>query len=170
MQRENKISLMDDNHGHMVEEPMLAQPVSTYTDVMTYLHSIHISREDKERVAKRLTFEVTQPAIAKAYETIEKLSFLKKGWDGEDALPISYKVLKNIKDLLLISDNSDWENWTISPDGNATLGLQSKGNRALVSLGALEFSYFVKKNGRKYGESHVAFSPEVMLSVMREIG
>ena len=78
--------------------------------------------------------------------------------------------MNNIKQVLLISDDADWKNWMISPDGNATLGLQSKETRALISLGRWEFSYFVKRNGKKYGESHVDFTPEVFLNTMRRIG
>jgi len=142
----------------------------TYYDVMMYLHSIPISKEVKENVGRRLVKEVTEPALAKAYATVDELSRLEEDWDGEGALPISQNVLKNIKNVLLISDNSDWENWMISPDSNATLGLQSKQSRACVSLGAKEFSYFVRKNGEKMAASHVDFSPSLFLTTLRKIG
>ena len=151
----------------MVSEPSVAPPMTSYADVMTYLHSIRLSREDKEKVARRLTIEVTQPALAEAYERIDYLATLQKDWDGEGALPISPKVIRNIKSTLMISDNADWQNWAISPDGNATLGLQSKKQKALISIGALEFSYFAMIGGRKYGESHVPFTPESLLSILR---
>ena len=158
---------MEDNGSKKVAEPALAYPIMSYSDVMEYIHSVHISREDKEKVAQRLTFEVTQPALADAYERIDYLSTLQKDWDGYGALPISSQVIRNIKSTLLISDNADWQNWTISPDGNATIGLQSRKQRALISLGSLEFSYFAMIGGKKLGESHVPFTPETLLSVMR---
>lgn len=158
---------MEDNGVMMVSEPAVAPPMTSYADVMTYLHSIRLSREDKEKVARRLTIEVTQPALAEAYERIDYLATLQKDWDGEGALPISPKVIRNIKSTLMISDNADWQNWAISPDGNATLGLQSKKQKALISIGALEFSYFAMIGGKKYGESHVPFTPESLLSILR---
>ena len=66
---------------------------------MSYLHSIHISREDKEKVAKRLTIEVSQPALAEAYEQIDHLSTLPKDWDEFRTFPRDEK-LKTIKQLL----------------------------------------------------------------------
>lgn len=158
---------MEDNTVTIASEPMVAHPLTSYNDVMSYLHSIRISREDKERVAHRLTVEVTQPALADAYDRIDHLAMLQKGWDGEGALPISPKVIRNIKSVLMISDNDDWQNWAISPDGNATLGLQSRKQKALISIGALEFSYFAMTKGQKCGESHIPFTPEALLGVMR---
>ncbi len=107
--------------------------------------------------------------LKEAYDKIEELSKLNEDWDGEGALPISQKVLKNIKDVLLISDNEDWKEWMIGPDSNATIGLQSKTNRALISLGAKEFSYYVRKNGERIAASHVDFTPEVFLNILRQI-
>ena len=72
----------------MAAEPVPAYSMTSYNDVMNYLHSIHISREDKEKVAKRLTIEVSQPALAEAYERIDHLSTLPKDWDGHGALPM----------------------------------------------------------------------------------
>ena len=158
---------MEEDGVMKVSEPAVAYPIASYSDVMDYIHSVHISREDKEKVAQRLTVEVTQPALAETYDRIDHLSTLQKDWDGEGALPISPKVIRNIKSTLMISENSDWQNWTISPDGNATLGLQSKKQKALISIGALEFSYFAMIEGKKCGESHIPFTPETLLSVMR---
>ncbi len=157
---------MENDNLLKVSEPIVAHPITSYTDVMSYLHSIHMTREDKKKVARRLTVEVTEPALAEAYECVEHLSMLPKGWDGEGALPISPKVIQNIKFTLMLSDNAIWQNWTISPDGNATLGLQSKKQKALISIGALEFSYFAMVGGKKFGESHIPFTPEALLDVM----
>jgi len=102
-------------------------------DVMTFLHSMPMTHTVKEQVALRLVKEVTEPALSRAFDTVDELSRLQENWDGEGALPISPRVLRNIKDVLLISDNSDWENWMMGPETNATIGLQSKLSRALVS-------------------------------------
>lgn len=158
---------MEDNGSMMACEPSVGYTTTTFADVMDYIHSIHISREDKEKVAARLSFEVSQPALAEAYERINHLSTLPKDWDGREALPITHKVLNNIKEVLMISNNSDWEHWMISPDVNGTVGLQSETTGAVISLGATEYSYYAKVEGVKYGESHIEFTPESLLALMR---
>jgi hypothetical protein len=153
----------------LASEPMASVEPVSYAEVMNYLHTIHILREDKERVAKRLTLEVTQPALADTYEQIDHLSMLRENWDGRGALPISRRVIGNLRQVLMMSDNEDWERWMISPDVNATLCLFSPATKASISLGSREFSYFVHKDGKKQGESHVDFIPEVFLNVMRKL-
>jgi len=161
---------MEDNRVKMASEPAASSTITSYNDVMDYIHSVHMSREDKEKVAQRLTAEVTQPALAEAYDRIDHLSTLANDWDGHGALPISYKVLKNIKSVLMISQNSDWEHWMIAPDTNATIGLESEKTGAVISLGAYEYSYFAKVKGERYGESHIDFKPETFLELMRKFG
>ena len=163
----------DDNNIKMtvdvVNEPVGTVEAVPYSDVMDYLHSIYILREDKERIAKRLTLEVTQPALADAYERLDHFSLLKKDWDGRGALPISHRVIGNVRKVLMISDNDDWEKWMMSPDVNATLCLYAPKTKASISLGSREFSYYARKNGERLGESHVAFTAEGLLDVMRKL-
>ena len=168
--------MSDNNYPHIEDTPMVAEepvatyPTTSYEDLMDYIHSIHISRADKEKAARRLTVEVTQPALAEAYERIDHLSTLSKGWDGYGALPISHSVLRNIKAVLMLSQNSDWEHWMIAPDTNATLGLESSTIEAVISLGAYEYSYYARIDGKRYGESHIRFTPESFLKLMRRFG
>jgi hypothetical protein len=161
---------MEDNGVKIVSEPVLAYSGASYADVMEYIHSLHISHADKERVAKRLALEVSQPALSAAYERIDHLCSLKNNWDGRGALAISPKIIKNIKSVLLISDNADWEHWMIAPDTNATIGLESDTTGAVISLGAYEYSYFARIDGVRHGESHIQFSPESLLELMRKFG
>ena len=133
------------------------------------IHTMHLSREDKERVGRRLVVETTEANLSKAFETLEHLSSLQSGWDGYGALPISKKVINNLRSVLLISGDADWKDWMISPDGNATVMLQSGKCRASISVGANEFSYYMRHDGKRTGESHVVFSAPKFLSVMREL-
>ena len=142
---------------------------NSYSEVMAYLYSIPITPEVKETVGRRLVQEVTEPALAKAFAQIDEIANLRNGWAGKGSYAISPVVLRNLKQVLLISDNADWTEWTISPDANATVGLQSKTTQALMSLGVKEFSYYSDKGGQERGESHINFSPEVFLDVMRQI-
>ena len=143
---------------------------NSYMDVMNLIHSMPITRKVKRQVAIRLVQEVSEPALADAFDRLDELSHLSDDWDGEGALKISPRVMKNMKDVLLISNNEDWENWMFGPEANATIGLQSKQSRACVSLGAKEFSYYVRKDGERKAASHVDFSPSVFLDILREIG
>lgn len=160
---------MEDSEVMIAAEPALAYSTNSYADVMGYLHSIRITPEVKESVARRLLVEVTEPYLAKAFSRLDELSQLKTDWDGRGAKKISYYVLRNVKDVLLISDNADWEYWMISPDTNGALGLQSKSGKASISVGDKEFSYYCLTANGEEGKSHVAFSPESMLSIMRRI-
>lgn len=148
---------------------MVARPMTSYADVMGYLHSIRITPQVKESVGRRLLVEVTEPYLAKAFARLDDLSQLKAGWDGRGAKKISYYVLKNLRNVLLISDNEDWKNWMISPDTNGALGLQSKHGIATISVGDKEFSYYIETDKGEVGKSHVEFSPEQLLEIMRKI-
>ena len=160
---------MEDNKTSMAAEPAMAYRTTSYMDAMEMIHTMHLTREDKERVGRRLVVETTEANLSKAFDTLEHLSTLQFGWDGYNALPISRKVINNLRSVLLISDNSDWRNWMISPDGNATIMLQSSMRRASISVGADEFSYYLKVDGKREGESHVDFSAPKFLSIMREL-
>ena len=105
-------------HTDMAAEPVMARSMISYADVMGYLHSIRITPEVKESVGRRLVVEVTEPNLAKAFARLDHLSQLKPDWDGHGAEKVSYYVLRNIRDVLLISDNCDWRDWMISPDAN----------------------------------------------------
>ena len=150
-------------------EPVAAIPMTSYADAMMMIHTMHLSREDKKRVAHRLTVEVTAPHLSKAFDRIEHLSTLQKDWAGEGSLPISRRVLNNVRQVLLISDDRDWEKWFIAPDVNATLTLQSKTSDGTISMGADEYSYYAEKGGEKYRASHVPFTPETFLQTMHTI-
>lgn len=161
---------MEDNSHFTASEPAVAYGSNSYADVMFFLHTMRISPDVKERVGRRLVLEVTSKNLAKAYARLDHLATLEKDWDGEGALPISRKVLNNVKSVLLISDDEDWKDWMIGPDSNATLGLQSKATDACISIGSEEFSYYAEINGKEYHGNHVLFTPSAFLETMRELG
>ena len=160
---------MEQCNTTVANEPNVAYGVNSYADVMYLLYTMPITAEVKEQVGRRLVREASEPALAKVFATIDELSKLEDGWAGNGSYAISKKVINNLKRVLLISENEDWTDWLIGPDVNATIGLQSKTNRAMISLGADEYSYFVRKNGKRVGDSHIKFTPESFLNVMHEI-
>lgn len=160
---------MEQDNANMAQEPMAAYGTNTYASVMYLLHTMSMSPEVKERVGRRLVKEVSEPALAKAFARLEELSKLEDGWAGDGSFAVSRKVLNNLRSVLLISENDDWTEWLIGPDVNATIGLQSMKNRAMISLGAEEYSYYVRKGGKRMGGSHIKFEPESFLDLMQKI-
>ncbi len=160
---------MENSNSNMASEPTVAFSYKSYADVMCYLHKIRITPEVKKSVAQRLLVEISEPYLSKAFARIDELSQLKENWDGKGALPISKDVLYNIKNVLSISEGEDWQNWMIAPDVNATICLQSKKNRASISLGINEYSYYALINGKRIGQSHITFTTDSFLSTMRNL-
>ena len=152
------------------EEPAVAYGTNSYADVMMLLYSMPITNEVKRHVGQRLVEEATGSHLSEAFDRIAHLSQLKKDWDGHGALPISRIVLNNVRSVLLISNDEDWQNWMISPDVNATICLYSPRTKASISLGAKDYSYFARVNGERFGESHVTYSPMDILQLMRKFG
>ena len=107
---------------------------------------------------------------AKAFERLDHLATLKDGWAGKGSYAISPQVLKNVRSVLSVSNDDDWHCWMIGPDVNATLGLQSRQTGGSISVGEKEFSYYVDKEGEEYHDSHVPFSADLLLNIMRKIG
>ena len=87
---------MEENGVMKASEPAVAYPMTTYADVMAYIHSINISREDKEKVAHRLTVELTGPYLSQAFDRLDHLSQLKDDWDGYGAKKISYHIMSSV--------------------------------------------------------------------------
>ena len=93
----------------------------------------------------------------------------KKGWDGDDALPISSIVVKNFKKVLQQSVDSDLQGWTIYPAANGTLLLQHKERKSGINIGTQGYSYYVNQDGVVTGENHLKFSPKAILETMKRI-
>lgn len=102
-------------------------------------------------------------------ELLERLSDFqeyKKGWDGDDALPLNSQVVKNFKKVLQKSADNDLTGWTIFPAANGTLLLQNKERKSGINIGEDGFSYYRIKDGQVQGENRLKFSPTVILETM----
>jgi len=161
--------VMAESTSHIASEPAPAYGMNSYTDVMSMLHSMPMGQKVKEQVARRLVLEVESKYLSKAFSRLNHLAELERDWDGHGALPISHRVLNNVKSVLAISGDDDWKEWMIGPDTNATLGLQSKTTMACISVGAKEYSYYAEIDGKEYYGNHLAFTPESFLETMRSI-
>lgn len=165
--------MMEHNNVASIEElPVAAEPAiaygtNSYADVLYMLHTMPITQEVKEKVGRRLIMEVTCENLSRTFRQLDHLLTLESNWDGYGALPVSRKVINNVKMVLGISDDEDWKNWVVGPEPNATLCLVSKKNRASISIGDNEFSYYAYIRGKEEGRNHVPFSPKGVLSVMQ---
>ena len=105
-------------------------------------------------------------------EMLERLSDYQeyeKGWDGDDALPLSSIVVKNFKKVLQKSTDSDLQGWTIYPAANGTLLLQHKERKSGINIGTQGYSYYINQNGKIEGENHLRFTPNAILETMKRI-
>ncbi len=160
---------METNDAMKASEPVAAYGTNSYADVMYFLHTMSLSPEVKEKVGRRLVLEVRGKYLSKAFSRLDHLATLEQDWDGHGALPISRRVLNNVKSVLAISDDADWKEWMIGPDTNATLGLQTKSTMACISIGAEDYSFFAEIGGKEYSGNHLKFTPESFLGTMRSL-
>lgn len=123
-----------------------------------------LSEEQKPVYLKRLS-EVE--AVNELKITFQDYQRYQKGWDGEDALPLTSKVVENFRKVLRAGDNEILSSINIFPDDNGTLEIQSKIGMAGLSIGNDGFSKYVVDNGHVIGENHIPFSPENVLDAIR---
>ena len=160
---------MEDKDVVTVEEPVAAHGTNSYSDVMMMIYSMPITPEVKEHVAHRLVLEVTGENLPCVIARIAHLAKLKNDWDGCGASRILPNVVSNIRAVVLSSKDADWSDWTISPNVNGTLFLQSTKYVSSLSLGEKEFSFFTMKGGQREGKSHIPFSAGSFLAAMRKL-
>lgn len=65
---------MEDDGTMMASEPAAGHTTVTYADVMDYIHSGHVSREDKQRVKSRLAVEIDGQNLDRAYKRLDHLA------------------------------------------------------------------------------------------------
>ena len=105
-------------------------------------------------------------------EMLESLSDFQDyelGWDGEDAAPLDKTVIRNFKEVLQKSNDSDLKGWVIFPERNGTLFMQNEQHDAGINIGNKDFSYYINKDGKVIGENGKKFTPKSLLETIREI-
>ena len=103
-------------------------------------------------------------------EMLERLSDFQeyeKGWDGDDALPLSRQVVKNFKAVLQKSRDSELEGWTFFPSANGTILLQNKERKSGINIGTRGYSYYEIIDGEVKGENNLRFSPKSVIETMK---
>lgn len=127
-----------------------------------------LSYDDKKWLADKL-YEDIRPdtKIKQMRERLGELAALGQGWDGNNALPISFGAYNNMLAVLLSCQNEDIEKWVLFPDvnGNIYLDLKSDAIDAGIILSDKSFSYFTDEKD----EQGIPFSPDIFIEVLRGI-
>lgn len=81
-------------------------------------------------------------ARGKVYtELLERLSDFQEyetGWDGDNALPLNHLAVRNFKNLLMESDDSDLLGWALFPAANGTLLFQNKNRKSGINIESIQ--------------------------------
>ena len=160
---------MEDNMTTMAAEPAVAHPMTSYNDVMAYLHSITITPETMLSLSDQLRFEAHNLHISKTLRRLDQLKNLRYDWDGNGATPVDREVIANMHSVIKHSEDKDWSFWVISPETNGTLNITSKKQMSSISLGIKEFSFYSFSADGEKTCSHLPFSPEAFVKTMRQI-
>lgn len=115
----------------------------------------------------------SQPAVsstaARLLNDLATFQSYKKGWDGDNASPLSQQVATHFLQLLGKSSEGDLRNWSIYPEKNGTLILENEHKNAQINLAEKQFSYFKGDGSQLIGESHVKYSVNSLLKTIRFI-
>ncbi len=111
-------------------------------------------------------------AQAAYYTILDKLKTYQsytKGWDGEDASPLTENVVANFSHVLEVIDKALLLNITIYPETNGTLLIDCTKREAGISLGDERFSYYEIDGGKVTGENGIPFSVSAFTKVIKQI-
>lgn len=140
---------------------------ASFDAVMDYLHSIPISYETKKFVYRQLRQEVNENHHKTMKDRLQQISVLKRGWDGDDGLPIKKKTIQNFAQVLSICDFADVADWSLFPNTNGTLLLEQE--NASISIASTEFSYYAEMSDRYMEAEKQPYSLRVFLETLRTI-
>ena len=136
----------------------------------------------KKELIKRLNQSLATPSAptesddaasqAAYYAILKKFNTYKsyqKGWDGEDASPLTSKVIENFCLVLEHVDKGLLKNLTIFPETNGTLLIESRTREAGINLGDASFSYYEINDDSVTGENGLPFSVEAFVNAISRI-
>ncbi len=138
---------------------LVADDQSCLDKILAYLKSI--------TSATRTAFVSTYPS--KQLELLNKLSDLQEyeqGWDGENAVPLEKKTVKNFKSVLRSASDNLLNGWTIEPKINGTLLMVSDDRNAVINIANDTISYYMNKNGQNIGCDPIPFSVDKTIKIL----
>ena len=126
----------------------------------------------KDSLLSKAPSSVDEGAQVAYYAILDKLKTYQgyeKGWDGEQASPLTEKVVSNFSHVLETIDKKLLEGITIFPETNGTLMIDSTRREAGISLGDDKFSYYVIDGDVVKGENGVPFTVSALTNIIKEI-
>lgn len=126
----------------------------------------------KNSLLSRETVSVEESAQVAYYTILDKLKTYQgygKGWDGENASPLTEKVISNFSYVLENIDKKLLEGITIYPEVNGTLLIDSTRREAGISLGDDKFSYYEIDGDTVKGENGIPFTVSALTDVIKRI-
>ncbi len=115
---------------------------------------------------------VDNDAQAAYYAILDKLKTYKgydDGWDGENACPLSEKVVANFSNVLEVIDKRLLQGITIYPETNGTLLIDSTIREAGISLGDKQFSYYEIIDDKVTGENGIPFTVSALTNAIKHL-
>lgn len=102
-------------------------------------------------------------------EQLSDFQEYEEGWDGENARPLSGKVVKNFKAVLAKASEKSLQGWHLEPQANGTLLIMNNGRNAGINLGVRDYSFFIVRNGSIEGKNNVHFTVSNLLQTIKHI-
>lgn len=134
-----------------------------------------LSRKEKvlviEFLAHSLTYETDKDNVnkEKLMQTLYTFQEYSSGWDGGSALPLQPLCVNNFRGVVSLCEDSELCGWQLSPETNGTLMLTNRDGKVGINIGDATYSYFKISDGELSGESHVAFNPNTVADIIKDI-
>lgn len=134
-----------------------------------------LSRKEKVMVIEFLAHSLTDETgnddanKEKLLQTLYTFQEYTNGWDGNSALPLQPLCVNNFRGVISLCEDSELGGWQLSPETNGTLMLTNKDGNVGINIGDATYSYFKISNGELSGESHVAFNPNTVADIIKNI-
>lgn len=126
----------------------------------------------KDSLLAKNSGAVDADAQAAYYAILNKLKTYQgyaKGWDGENASPLTEKVIANFSLVLEVIDKALLKDLTIYPETNGTLLIDSTKREAGISLGEERFSYYEINGDKVTGQNGIPFSVSALTDTIKTI-
>ena len=131
-----------------------------------------VEKLNQSLATSSMSVESDDASLAAYYAILKKFNIYRqyqKGWDGEDASPLTSKVIENFSLILDRVDKRQLKNLTIYPETNGTLLIESTSREAGISLGDAAFSFYVVEGDTVTGENNLPFSVDSIVGVVSKI-
>ena len=143
----------------------ILRELGTMADNANYLEKVlaYIRNLNKKNTVSR---GATYTALL---EQLSDFQEYEEGWDGVDARPLSRKVVKNFKAVLVKASDEMLQGWHLEPQGNGTLLLLNDNRNAGINIGTTDYSFYVVNNGDVEGQNHLHFTVGNLLQTLKHI-